>query len=202
MKGGSAAERVVGIELDSGNGTMHAPQSRTGDSKGSIPFLFVVTNQNDGDLKGTYVFSSSGTDSAGDFLMVLGALADGNGNITGGNVDINGADIDVATAQITGGSYQVEGDGRGTLTLNATSLPSGSMMFDFALATNQGGVITEFDSNGTGSGTLDLQSNATLSGSYAFNLVGGDSGGSRVASGFVQSGGRWQDHQHRNRGLQ
>src|SRR5271168_5033958 len=42
-----------------------------------------------GSLNGTYVFSSTGTDSSGSFFAVAGAIsADSKGNITAGNVDL------------------------------------------------------------------------------------------------------------------
>src|SRR5580693_7718167 len=56
-------------------------------------------------LNGTYVFSSTGLDSAnGAFVAFAGAItADGNGNITGGNVDVVDASVGAASGAATGG---------------------------------------------------------------------------------------------------
>ena len=54
---------------------------------------------NNSNLKGTYVFSISGTDIRSgneSFFAFVGTIAaDGNGNITGGTVDINDANLAV-----------------------------------------------------------------------------------------------------------
>jgi hypothetical protein len=127
-------------------------------------------------LKGTYVFSVVGSDSVGNFLAMTGTLtADGNGNLSGGPFDVNnpnGAGLVQGLTAQSGSSYRVTVDGRGTATIVTTA---GKLGFDFVLNSSQGGLITEFDSNGTGSGTLDLQSSvsqADIAGSYAFSFSG------------------------------
>jgi hypothetical protein len=133
-------------------------------------------------LKGTYVFSTSGSDSSfGGFFAVAGALvADGTGKITGGTMDVVGIDIlplpsPVAQA-ITSGSYNITADGRGRATL---AVPLGTIVLDLVLTSGSHGLVTEFDNNGTGSGTIDLQTAVTslsqLAGPYAFSLGGSDS---------------------------
>ncbi len=115
---------------------------------------------NAGSLKGTYVFSTSGSDSTtGAFLTAVGDfVANGSSGITGGTFDVADASSGVSAGNgITGGSYRVSVDGRGQATLNTAN---GSITLDFVLTTSSHGLVTEFDGNGTGSGTLDLQPSA------------------------------------------
>ncbi len=132
-------------------------------------------------LNGTYVFSSTGTDSSsGSFLALAGAItADGNGHITAGNVDVVDYDAGFGSGAATG-SYSVGTDGRGQFTVSVTGVQSFS--FDFALSSTGHGLVTEFDDFGTGSGTLDLQTSLTglnqLANSYALSLAGADVGDS------------------------
>jgi len=143
-------------------------------------------------LKGTYVFSTSGSDPNGAFFAMAGMLtANGSGGITGGTLDINDSDTSVPTPiqafgqAISGSStYTVGVDGRGKI--NLVSTPLGTITFDFVLDSNAGGLITEFDKNGTGSGTLELQSatitQAQLAQGYAFSLSGFDANGNVAAT--------------------
>jgi hypothetical protein len=134
-------------------------------------------------LKGTYVFSVSGTDANGAPYAIVGAVnADGSstGGITGGTIDINDTEFAPAFGlSISGdGSYSVGVDGRGQMTISTTTANpfGGAMKFDFVLANSFHGLITEFDGNGSSSGTLDLQTTgitqASLAGSYAFSFSG------------------------------
>jgi len=134
-------------------------------------------------LNGTYVFSLSGSDALGNFQAIAGTFtADGKGNIAAsGTIDVNdpGVGPPATGVPITGGNYSVGSDGRGGyragggLTLQTASA---TFIFDFVLASSEGGLITEFDSNGTGSGTLDLQATVSQSNidgqSFAFNFTG------------------------------
>lgn len=140
------------------------------------------TNSN---LKGTYVFSFSGTDAVnGSFFTMVGSMtADGSGGISSGTVvDIADPAYGVLASQaISGGSYKITADGRGNGTLNtaASSTPFAQVGIDFVLTSSSHGLITRFDNNGGGSGTIDLQdSSVTQSslGSYAFSLSGVDEG--------------------------
>ena len=140
---------------------------------------------NPSSLNGTYVFSTTGTDSGGNFLAMVGTFAaNGSGSITGGTVDMSDAAFSPATVKvsITGGKYSLTADGRGQATLSAHTPFASSIGVAFVLASSSHGSIAEFDGNGTGSGTLDLQTSATLSGSYAFNLSGIDAGGNPLAT--------------------
>jgi len=142
-------------------------------------------------FNGTYVFSFSGSDFTNGnngFFAVAGTLtANGSGGFTGGTVDIDDPALGVAlqtgyvfTGLSTSGNYNVTADGRGSgtigVTINGTAVQFG---LDFVLTSNDHGLITRFDSNGTGSGTIDLQTaniaQSSLQGSYAFGLSGVDS---------------------------
>ena len=149
---------------------------------------FVATNPvgfSDSSLNGTYVFSSQGSDVAGAPLNIAGTLvANGKGGIgSGGMMDVIDPRLTSIPAQaaqaITGGSYTVGSDGRGQASLTTTAY--GTFVLDFVLTSNSGGLVTEFDGNGTGSGTLDLQTPVTslsqLAGPYAFSLAGADAAG-------------------------
>jgi hypothetical protein len=131
-----------------------------------------------GNLSGTYVFSSTGADGNGGLLAAAGTVvANGSGGITGGTMDVIGVDfvppVPVAQA-ITSGSYTVGSDGRGQATLTSSA---GTIVLDFVLTSSSHGLVTEFDS-GTGSGTIDLQTAVTslsqLQGPYAFSFAGVD----------------------------
>ena len=133
-------------------------------------------------LKGTYVFSVSGTDltnTGAPYALVGAFAANGSGGITGGTFDMNDAQFGasnvapLANASITGGSYTLGVDGRGRVTLNCSTPFGSNIVLDFVLADNSHGLVTEFDNNATGSGTLDLQtSGVSPAGSYAFSLSG------------------------------
>jgi hypothetical protein len=138
------------------------------------------------DLNGTYVFSTSGSDGSGYLFTMAGTItADGNGGISGGTIDINDSDIQLsAPVQLFGqaisasSNYTVGVDGRGKI--NLVNTPLGTIVFDFVLNSSSGGLITEFDANGTGSGTIEAQSAAItqsqLEQSFAFSLSGFDLG--------------------------
>lgn len=149
-------------------------------------------------LNGTYVFSVSGTDSAGDPYAMLGTItANGNGGITGGAIDINDTAFTAGSAPGlpvgSSSTYNIDVDGRGLAKLNVSGSPFGNTIsLDFVLQDNSHGLITEFDSNASGSGTLDLQTaGAAATGPYAFSLSGSEFSGTPAASAgyFSVSGG-------------
>lgn len=132
-------------------------------------------------LSGTYVFSTSGQDAVnGDFLTMVGtftACGCTGGTISAGSVVMNDPVFGLTAAApqlpITGGSYSVGVDGRGKASLSAATPFGSSIELDFVLSSSQGGLVTEFDANGSGSGTLDLQNSpAQTAGTYVFNLAG------------------------------
>jgi len=142
----------------------------------------------DSNLSGTYVFSTSGSDSENEVFLALAGtfVADGKGGIASGTMDIVDPEVTAPSpvAQPITGSYKVSVDGRGQATL--TSSVYGTFVLDFVLTSVANGVAShglasEFDKNGTGSGTIDLQTPVTslsqLQGPYAFSLAGDDVNG-------------------------
>jgi hypothetical protein len=138
----------------------------------------------DTNLSGTYVFSTAGSDAVNGFFLTMAgtftACGCSGGTISAGVVDMNdpGFSAPVVQLAITGGTYSVGVDGRGTATLttaSATPFSTSKIVLDFVLTSSAGGLVTEFDNNGSGSGTLDLQTSVTqanLTGTYVFNLAG------------------------------
>ena len=144
-------------------------------------------------LSGTYVFSTSGSDSTNEVFLALAGtfVADGKGGIASGTMDIVDPEVTAPSpvAQPITGSYNVSVDGRGQAKL--TSSVYGTFVLDFVLTSVANGVAShglasEFDTHGTGSGTIDLQTPVTslsqLQGPYAFTLAGSDSGGGPFAT--------------------
>jgi hypothetical protein len=142
-------------------------------------------------LKGTYVFSVSGTDVNGAPYAIVGAFTangsggNGTGGITGGTIDINDAALTASLANqaiSSNSSYSVGVDGRGKAMLGT---PFGTIVLDFVLQDSSHGFVTEFDGTASGSGTLDLQTaGITPSGTYAFSFGGMDllTGGTSLAT--------------------
>lgn len=148
-----------------GNGTAKPTPPPTGG--------FSVAN-----LKGTYVFSLTGSDVNNNFVAMTGVFTAtgtaGNSGISGGTIDINDKGSGFTSNPITGGSYTVTADGRGQATLTTTTPLGSSLQVDFVLTSNAGGYITEFDGNGSASGSLELQTASAqpAAGTYVFGLSG------------------------------
>jgi hypothetical protein len=135
-----------------------------------------------GSLNGQYAFVTSGEVFASGSQTALGFarlgsfVADGKGGISGGVEDTNTQGVIVNQAvQITGGSYTVQADGRGTLTLNITSNGSASSVnFGIVLTSTSAGLLIDETANGNqisiGSGNFVLQ---TRAGSYSISSVNG-----------------------------
>jgi hypothetical protein len=128
-------------------------------------------------LKGQYAFSMSGRElcgGVGSFFARIGSItADGNGNITGGVEDVNVCS-GVLTLRFTGGSYSIQADGRGTLSLtNSTGVTN----YSITLASPAQGFLIQTDSASTASGALQRQDPAAFSvtqiaGGYVFDFSG------------------------------
>ena len=134
-------------------------------------------------LKGSYVFSLTGSTSdptfgVSSFSRVGVFIADGEGDIqtTGGLEDVHKFGAPNVFA-ITGGSYVVNADGRGTLSL-ATS--GGTVEYSISLVSSASGYMVDVDAGAnstsdseTGSGSFALQTSTTLAtGTYAFDFSG------------------------------
>lgn len=148
----------------------------------------------DHSLSGPFAFSYSGADSSG-YLAAAGSfVADGQGNITSGIEDIESYSLGVSTGLPFTGSYVVGPDGRTTATIDTGH---GTATLQFALTTNQHGLMIRFDTNETGSGTIDQQnlndlttSTTIVTGPYAFSASGVDAAFKPMAlAGEVTSNG-------------
>ncbi len=107
------------------------------------------------DLNGTYAFSMSGTDAGanfGAFIARVGSFtADGNGHITAALEDVTDAASLPQLVQFTGGSYSIQANGRGTLTLLSST---GGLQMSIALNSGNAGVMIQIDLNATSSGSF------------------------------------------------
>ncbi len=144
-------------------------------------------------LSGQYAFSmtgseiaSSGLTTSNTFTRVGSFTADGKGNITVGVEDVNLV-TGATRFDFTSGSYSVNGDGRGTLSLVNSS---GTLTFSITLASSSNGYIIAMPTDGlsTASGSFSKQDPSTfllsgISGNYAFDLSGVDPTG--AAESFV-----------------
>jgi hypothetical protein len=129
----------------------------------------------------------SGTDASaqpGAFIARVGSFtADGKGSISAGMEDVTDAGV-VQTVQFTGGTYSIQGNGKGTLTLN--TLSGTGLQFTIALNSATKGVMIQTDLNATSSGSFILQSANAFSlsginGSYVFDVSGTDGGGAPIS---------------------
>ena len=97
-----------------------------------------------GSLKGQYVFSMSGTDTAsGAFFARIGVFAaDGNGNITMGVEDVNTPENGPQTIAYTASTYSIQADGRGNVNLTNST---GTLSFSITLLSPTQGLIVQTD---------------------------------------------------------
>jgi hypothetical protein len=145
-------------------------------------------------LNGAYVFHVSGRDTFAKVppgaYGIVGVLdADGQGNISTGEQlysDQPYSKLDSIT-----GSYSVDMDGRGTITLDTGDSHigvNGVETFSIALLSGVHGLMAQFDTSATSSGALDLQntqaSKTILAGGYAFVSSGVDVNDPRGAMGL------------------
>lgn len=134
-------------------------------------------------LKGQYAYSMSGQDaSTGAFIARIGSFtADGSGSITAATEDVinTGAATGGRTVFSAGGTYAIQPNGRGVITLiqNSTS----GLGLSITLTSASGGLMIQTDYNGsvsaTSSGSFSLQnaadfSAAGISNNYVFSVSG------------------------------
>jgi hypothetical protein len=134
----------------------------------------------DASLKGPYAFAYSGGIGA-NFIAVAGSfVADGQGSILSGVEDIENFSTGVSMqVLIQRGSYVVEADGTTNATLNTGGQVQSTLQF--ALTSDQHGVLIRFDQNTVASGSVDQQnlnaltgSPSVISGPYVFGVAGED----------------------------
>lgn len=136
-------------------------------------------NFSNASLKGQYAFSMSGKNATnGAFIGRIGSIsADGKGDITSGLEDMLDLSTGTPASTITfsNGSYQIEQNGRGTMTLNVTG--GGTLSLSLSLQSNAQGLLVETDGIDSANGILNLQtpldfSGASLNGNYVFSFSG------------------------------
>jgi hypothetical protein len=128
-------------------------------------------------LNGQYAFSLTGVNINGAYFARIGSFAaDGTGSITSGLQDVLNLTTGQPASQIpfTGGSYQIEPNGRGQITLNGAS---GNLAMNLILQSSSVGNMVETDLNAATSGTFYLQTSSDFAASalahaYVFNLFG------------------------------
>lgn len=136
-------------------------------------------------LKGAYAFSMVGEDLNGSPIARVGSFtADGAGNITTALEDVSDAGTVSQGIQFTSGTYSIQSNGRGTLTLSS-ALGTG-LLFSIAMQSPTRGVLIQTDLNATSSGSFAQQSasafsQTAISGSYAFDVTGIDVNGSPLS---------------------
>ena len=187
--------------------TVQVMDSSSPNHQSATANLSISINQgsNNAELNGNYAFQVSGFDASGLFVAAGSFVADGNGNISAGILDTNDP-ANLQPDQAFTGTYAIDSNNLGTMTLTITSGGSGSRTFAFALVSSVNGIsdngsIIEFDDNtGNGTGTRDSGvllkqdssafSTAQINGYYAFGLLGADSHANRYAmAGEFQADG-------------
>jgi hypothetical protein len=130
-------------------------------------------------LNGQYAFVLSGFDANANPMGLAGSItADGHGNITGGSVDVNDNQVISASSSALAGSYTLDSNFRGTITLtNTVGSVTHPLAFAFTLkADGTAGNMIGIDTNGfIISGTMQKQdatsfSLAKIAGDFAFEL--------------------------------
>ena len=147
-----------------------------------------------GNLKGTYVFQTKGTDANGPFQLAGVILLDGNGGITSGEQTHSDYLLTVSDP-ITGGSYYIGADGRGTLTINTADVNIGQQGIEnlsLVFLSSAKALIATLDNPNlqpsfeTSSGSLEMQTGTTAPlGGYAFAVNGSDLSIGPMAMGGV-----------------
>jgi len=147
-------------------------------------------------LSGTYAFLMSGQDSRGFFTRAGSFTANGTGSITGGVLDLNSGIVPGSTTlAITGGSYTIDTNGKGTLSLIDSAE---TIQYSVVLTSTTAGLFTETDGFATASGNFTAQDTSTfasypnnVSGPYVFDHSGVDPNGAgeSIIGQLVANGG-------------
>ncbi len=140
-------------------------------------------NYSNASLNGTYAFETSGEDFNGNPINRVGSfVANGSGTITSAIEDLDdGGSINTAVLFTQGGTYSIQANGKGTLTLGNAN---GSVQFTIVLTAPasgtsgaQGYMIETDLTNATSSGNFEQQNTSTFgqpfqAGNYVFNFFG------------------------------
>ena len=150
-----------------------------GDSGAPITPPPPAGNFSNASLSGQYAFSMSGVGlSSGAFVARVGSFAaDGQGHITAGVEDVLdlGSGSPAAVMTISSGTYQVQANGRGLITLNVTG--GETLQLSASLQSNNRGYLVQTDGLASTSGRLELQmpqqfSAGAINGKYVFSISG------------------------------
>ena len=149
-------------------------------------------------LKGSYAYSMTGTDAnanPGALIVRVGSfMADGNGNITQALEDVSDGGSVSQAVQFSSGTYSIQPNGKGTLTLN--SVTGTGLQLTIVLNSSSSGVMSQTDLFATSSGSFNLQSptafaQSAITGAYSFDVSGTDGSGNpqSVVGEFTTNGG-------------
>jgi len=203
----------AGLSLTSSTGAISGTPSAVGTTSFSITATDASTpvqtvqqalsinvaaaGSNDAELNGTYAFLLQGFDAGGPVAIAGSFIADGKGNLTGGIEDINRTSGAAASLAFTG-TYTVNADNRGAMTLTSTL---GASHFAFALGSIAAGVaglghVVEFDAAGPNVVGIIKKQDATafslaaVSGNFATGMSGAGSTGLpyALAGSFTANG--------------
>ncbi len=136
-------------------------------------------NFSNASLNGQYAFSMSGVAvTTGAYTAEIGSIAaDGKGHITAGLADLLnlGSGLPASIVTFSNGTYQIQTNGRGIITLNVTG--GGLLQLSVSLKSNSEGTVVETDGNASTSGSINLQtplqfSTNGIKGNYVFDFSG------------------------------
>lgn len=129
-----------------------------------------------GSLDGQYAFSMSGEDLNGGYIARVGSfVADGKGTITAGLEDMIDGNSTPSEITFTGGTYTVQSDGRGVLSLQSST--GSGLQLSLALVSSSQGAMIETDLNASSDGGFALQTPSNfsvnaLNGNYVLDFSG------------------------------
>ena len=147
-------------------------------------------------LNGNYAFVLSGQDQGGFFTRAGSFTANGSGAITGGVQDLNSGIVPGATTlALTGGTYTINTNGKGTLSLIDSAE---TIQLSVVLTSTSTGLIAETDGFATASGNFTLQDTSAfaaypnnVNGPYVFDYSGVDPNGAgeSIVGHMIGNGG-------------
>ncbi|HXY25035.1 MAG TPA: hypothetical protein VEI73_10320 [Candidatus Acidoferrum sp.] len=150
-------------------------------------------------LKGNYAFSMVGEDTSGGFITRVGSfIADGNGGITSAFEDLSDGGALSTVAFTQPGSYTMQANGKGTLTLLTAAGTGLQLSIALSAPAPAGqGLMIQTDLNATSSGSFSQQNTAIFAtpfaaSNYVFDFSGLDSVGaptSYVGEVAINAGG-------------
>ena len=182
--------QISGIPQAPGLSTMTVKVTDAQQHTAMTPLSIVVnTGSANGTLNGSYAFTFAGYNQS-NWLVIAGSFTtDGRGGIVSGELDLN-APSGVRHRQITSGSYSIQSDGLGTITLS-----DNGDSFEFLIATGAAEDMriidfNQFGANGLwGAGVVRQQNPsdfhlAALAGTWTFGFQGFQSGNAQAGAGL------------------